>query len=574
MRAAAAVIALLITAAPLSGQSPTRQVPGTIRSGIAVVPVDVRVLDRDGKPITDLKQDDFTLFEDGVPQSILQFASQALTPQEPVADVRPAMRRNTPPAASAAASAPPKHRTFLIVLGRGRLQHPAKGVDAMIRFVRERLLPQDQVAVLAYNRATDFTTSHESVALVLERFKAGHESIESKLFHRQAGLTGLYGDKAFAPKIQTLIDDIFSAPGAPEFRTVPPGRVTDSGRIADDSRQRADAMLQGDLADSGARGDDGMSLDDFIGTNAQTTTDLENLYTGIEYLRYIEGEKRLLFVTERGLFLPRQEDDMSLGAIANDARVVLDTIRTGGVGGGPPPSRNNPAPLPGPNWAERFAAMSLRTLSEVTGGHSSLYAYADKAAQKIDESSRFTYLLGYSSTNGDLNGRYRRITVKVNRPGAIVHYRQGYYGRAQLVPFDRREFLTYSRVLAAAMYPNQIYDIRLGLKTRLVKGESDRSDLVAEIKIDLKRVKFTEKDGWQTAQLDLSIYTTNADGRGVGEMYRKFNLALSPEEYQKALKDGVSYTMRLATRGAVRWAKVVVYDYDGDVIGTIDTRVY
>ncbi len=548
-----------------------QQVPGTIRSGIAVVPVDVRVLDRHGKPITDLKQEDFTVVEDGVVQSIVQFASHALTPMDPPADGTPVRRRTT---AAEAPSGPLNHRTFLIVLGRGRLQHPAKGLDAMMQFVRERLLPQDQVAVLAYNRATDFTTNHEAVAVMLERFKRGHESIESKLFHAQSGLTGLYGDKAFAPKIQAQIDDIFSTPGAPEFRTVPPGRVTDSGRIQDDSRRKADALLSGDLTNSGAPGEDGMSLDDFIGTNSQTTTDLENLYTGIEYLRYLEGEKRLLFVTERGLFLPRQEDDMSLAAIANDARVVLDTIRTGGVGGGGMVSRNNPAPLPGPNWAERFAAQSLRTLSEITGGHSSLYAYADTAAQKIDESSRFTYLLGYSSTNTNMNGRYRRIAVKVNRPGATLHYRQGYYGRPQLVPFDRREFLTYSRVLAAAMYPNQIYDIKLGLKAKLVKGATDYSDLVAEIKIDLKRVTFTEKEGRLTSQLDLSLYTTNADGRGVGEMFRKFDMSFTPYQYKQALKDGVSYTMRLATRGGVRWAKVVVYDYEGDVIGTIDTRVY
>jgi hypothetical protein len=129
-------------------------------------------------------------------------------------------------------------------------------------------------------------------------------------------------------------------------------------------------------------------------------------------------------------------------------------------------------------------------------------------------------------------------------------------------------------VLAAALYPNEIRDIKLGLKTRLERGQTDRSDLVAEIKIDLKRVKFIEKDGRLTSQLDLSLYTTNADGRGVGEMYRKFNLSFTPEQHKQALDDGVTYTMRLATRGGVRWAKVVVYDYAADVIGSIDTRVY
>ena len=40
-------------AAPLSAQQPP---PPTFRTGVIMVPVDVRVLDREGKPVTDLKQ--------------------------------------------------------------------------------------------------------------------------------------------------------------------------------------------------------------------------------------------------------------------------------------------------------------------------------------------------------------------------------------------------------------------------------------------------------------------------------------------------------------------------------------
>jgi VWFA-related protein len=547
-----------------------RQVPGTIRSGITVVPVDVRVLDRDGRPITDLTQADFTIFEDGMPQVIRQFTAHALTPEAPVPGLRPAMRSS--PGSDAG---PIKHRTFLIVLGRGRLQHPAKGVDALITFVRERLLPQDQVAVLAYNRATDFTTDHASIAALLERFRSEHEGIESKLFHGFSDLQGLFGSKKIPPKAQAQIDRVFDGGGSVASRTVPPGRVTDAGRIAEDARLATETMLGGDLTASGERapGSD-MSLNEHIGATVQTTSDLVNLYTGIEYLRYIEGEKHLLFVTERGLFLPRVEDDMSLGAMANDARVVLDTIQTGGVSGGPPPSRGNRAPMPGPSFTETFALQSLRTLSQLTGGHGSIYAYADEAMQQIDRGSRFHYLLGYSSSNGNWDERYRRIKVQINRPGATAHYRQGYYARQQLVPYDRREFLTYSRVLAAALYPQEINDIQLRLKADLTRGEGGSGEIIAEIRIDLKRVGFVEKNGRQTAQLDISIYTAKSDGRGVGEMYRKFDLSLTPEEHKKALKDGVSYTMRLATRGSAQLVKVVVYDYTADVIGTAETKVY
>ena len=546
-----------------------QQVPGTIRSGITIVPVDVRVVDRDGKPVTDLKESDFTILEDGVAQTIRQFAVQALTPEQPIPGAKPPLRSS--PGADAG---PRRHRTFLIVLGRGRLQHPAKGVDGLIEFVRRRLLPQDQVAVLAYNRATDFTTDHAAIAAVLERFKRTHESIESKLVHAYAGLVGIYGTRPVPAKVQAQVDEMFRGSGALDFRTVPPGRVTNAGRIADDSRQATETMLSGDMTQPNERGAGEMSLNEYINTNAQTTTDLENLYTGIEYMRYIDGEKHLIFVSERGLFLPRVEDDNNLGAMANDARVVLDTIQTGGLSGGPPPTATSRPPLPGPSFTETFALQSLKKMAELTGGHGSIYSYADRALERIDQASRFQYQLGYSSTNGNWDGRYRKITIKVNRPGVTAHYRHGYYGRQQLVPFDRQEFLTYSRVLAAAMFPSEISDIRVRVKADLIDGEGDTKDLVAEITIDLKRVAFVEKDGRRTAQLDLSVYCINADGRGVGEMFRKFTLSLTPEEHARALKDGVSYTMRVTNRGSVRWAKVVVYDYAADVIGTREVRVY
>ena len=74
-----------------------------------------------------------------------------------------------------------------------------------------------------------------------------------------------------------------------------------------------------------------------------TRQDLGSIYTGIEYLRFIEGEKRLLYVSTDGLFLPRAEDDLSLAAVANDARVAIDTVQTGGLYADPPGLRSPPA---------------------------------------------------------------------------------------------------------------------------------------------------------------------------------------------------------------------------------------
>jgi VWFA-related protein len=564
------------TMVPLAQQPP--RVPGTFRSSIALVPVDVRVLDRNGKPITDLTQADFTLLEDGVRQDIRHFSSHAIT----AAEVEPSAAR--PMRDAGATDLPPQtRRTFLIVLGRGRLEGPSKGLEAALGFVRERLFPQDEVAVLAYNRATDFTTEHELAAQTIERFRDAHHSIEAKLVHGVSGLAGIYGTRSIPVRIQSQIDEIFRGTEGLGFRRVPPGRITDAGRIADDAKRVVDRAISADPgaivadrerplqdpSDPTSRGD--FSLEEFVLNNTQTMSDLENLYTGIEYLRYLEGEKHLVFITERGLFLPRLEDDTSIAAMANDARVVIDTIQTGGVSGGP--IMNGRLPLaPGPSFTETFAVGTLRTMAELTGGHASIYSYADKAVEHIDRSTRFQYLLGYAPAGAMWDGAYRRITVKVNRPDVEVAYRQGYYARRQLVPYDRQEFLTYSRISAAALYPEAIRDIKLKVKTSIKRSDEGLAAVV-DLQIDPERLALEVKGTDREGELDVAIFCWDAEGRSVGELWKVVQVTLNADTYPLAVRSGVPYTITVPVRSHPRTIKIVVYDYRGDVVGTAENRI-
>ena len=51
---------------------------------------------------------------------------------------------------------------------------------------------------------------------------------------------------------------------------------------------------------------------------------------------------------------------------------------------------------------------------------------AAAAFRRIEEDMRFHYLLGYSPSNENYDGKFRSITVKVKRPGVQVQTRQGY----------------------------------------------------------------------------------------------------------------------------------------------------
>src|SRR5438552_609411 len=109
-------------------QTPAQQPQVTYRTRTTLVPIDVRVIDRDGKPVTDLTQEDFTVYENNALQKISHFSAQALVPQQVSAtDLKAGLSREADDELK-----PQTRRIFLIVLGRGRLQPPSKGVDAML----------------------------------------------------------------------------------------------------------------------------------------------------------------------------------------------------------------------------------------------------------------------------------------------------------------------------------------------------------------------------------------------------------------------------------------------------------
>ena len=71
-------VAFLGAAAALAGQQPPISKPAdqpTFRSSVTTVPIDVRVVDSDGNPITDLDAGDFTVIENGVRQQIRHFST-------------------------------------------------------------------------------------------------------------------------------------------------------------------------------------------------------------------------------------------------------------------------------------------------------------------------------------------------------------------------------------------------------------------------------------------------------------------------------------------------------------------
>jgi Ca-activated chloride channel family protein len=73
----------------------------------------------------------------------------------------------------------------------------------------------------------------------------------------------------------------------------------------------------------------------------------------------------------------------------------------------------------------------LRSLAQETGGRSFFPAHVQelpKIYESISQELSTLYSLAYSSKNPLRNGAWRRIVVRVTRPGLLTRTRQGYYG--------------------------------------------------------------------------------------------------------------------------------------------------
>ena len=77
------------------------------------------------------------------------------------------------------------------------------------------------------------------------------------------------------------------------------------------------------------------------------------------------------------------------------------------------------------------AEFVLRQLAQETGGRSFFPATVNelpKIYEQISQELSTLYSIGYSSRNPSRNGAWRRIVVRVARPGMLARTRQGYYG--------------------------------------------------------------------------------------------------------------------------------------------------
>jgi len=425
---------------------------------------------RTGKPITDLKQGDFTIAEDGTPQEIRLFISSRSRRR------RRCLRRRgrflsqafSPPSGRAArALAPQRARIFLFVLGSGRLHGgPVKGLDAAIDFIRHRLLPQDFVAASATTAPPTSRTDHEVIARVVERFPRRNDAIMATVLQHVSGLGGVYGSRGMPPVVQGRIDAVFAGPARHAVREDrgrrerPVGRPAARrhakarrGRVRRRRRRRAPGASERLGRRRALPSIDWSGFDQFAATSALTMQDLGNLYAAIAYMQKIEGEKHLVFITESGPAC-RGATTSPTSRGGRQRRVAVDIVQTGEAfdvtsNGWLRASRRTPEGLP------RSRRTDPRRSTDWTDDAKWVPAGLLPAQREM--------------------GRQRAARDGEGEPGECnVVYRRGYLAYPGGREFDRRAYLTRFRLAAATSRNADLADIKVTLAAAAATIDGNR----------------------------------------------------------------------------------------------------
>ena len=541
----------LVGLAVLSGQDAPQK--PSFRTAVALVPVNVSVVGSDGQPVLDLKKEDFTILEDGVPQEIRHFSLENVVAETSNTRAGETVARRNVPVLELA---PQQRRVFLVALTTWRgstIQEPNKALDALQEFVRTRLLPQDVIAVMAYNRATAFTTNDSAIFEVIERYRARSEKIGSLLEEYFSGLRAVYGSGKVPDTIQREIDGVFDVPAASMRQLSAMERPIRTG---------ATSPIPNPFASADDNAIAVMEYDQFVSRTLRSMQGLSQVFAGIQYMRNMEGQKRLLYIGP-GMFLPSTDADNNIAAMANDARVALDMIQAGGIEGSPV-HLGRVAVTAGAGFAESFNFASLRSLAQQTGGESSIAEFTKPALDRLDIVTRTQYLVGYYPKNNDWNAKYRRIEVRVNRPNVEVVWRQGYYARQDRAAYDPKDLFTSTRISDAARFQRGVKDIELKAEVR---------DNVATITIDISKVTFKTVDNRRVGQLRVAVFFGDARQKLIDERSNTIDLNFTEEDYRKYLTTGVEYRCPVPANLKPTYMKVVVYNYDADLLGSLEKEL-
>ena len=497
---------------------PERQNPAvTFKVEVNYVEVDAVVTDASGRFVTDLRKEDFEVFEDGKRQEVSSFGLVNIPVER--ADAPLFVPRAVEPDI-ATNERPFDGRVYVLVLDDVHTDAMRSGLvrAAARRFVDTQLGANDLAAVVTVRgtaASQEFTSSRRLLNAAIDRFMG--RSLRSASLNR--------------------LDDYN------RLRSMAAG----SDKPADaEEHERA--------------------------YNARST--LSAIRNIADFMASVRGRRKAVVLFSEGVDYDiadvfnnpaasdvRQETFEAIAA-ATRANVSIYGVDArglsglAGVGGGAEfpgvPADADPALRLGTEGMQdelRISQDSLRVLSEETGGFAAV-STNDFAGvfDRIRADNSTYYVLGYYPANDRRDGKLRKIEVRVNRPGVTVRSRKGYVaprGKAPSTKAVDAKAGTSPALRETLNSPLAISGLRLAVSAAPFKGDGSMASVLLVMQCDGRDLRFTEKNGRFEGELELSAIAIDKDGKVRDGMQQTLSMPLKPESYKMVSRVGVRLLSRL-----------------------------
>lgn len=548
-RTSIAIAFVLLLSAPVFGQSSRQSesakqqaaIDDVVRISVTLVQVDAVVTDRRGRIITDLKPEEFELYQDGKKQRITHFSFIAAEPAvaTPVAE-RPSVA--APPVPPVNLRPERVRRTIALVVDDLTLSFESTVVvrEALRKFVDREMQSGDLVAIIRAGAGVG----------ALQQFTTDKRILYAAIDRVRFNMTGRARIGAFAPisgQRTSLQDD-------------------QDDRVAFEDLERFREELFS------------------VGT-------LGAVNYVVRGLRDLPGRKSVILMSEGFRIFDRDRDNSRireslrrLTDLANRASVVVYTIDPRGLQPLGLTAADDVSGLTRQQVESQFESRrneffdsqeGLSYLAHETGGlfvrnTNNIHGGIVRAL----EDQNGYYLLAYEpdqSTFRREGGRakFHKLHVAVTRPGLRVRYRNGFYGvpdaEARPSPSTPGQ-----RLAAAITSPFASGDLRLKLTSLFGNDAAAGSFVRSMLHIDTSGLTFTrEEDGTHKTVFDIVAITFGDNGIVVDQISRSYTLRAPDEGYKRILLEGLIYTINLPIKKAGAYQlRTAVLDAETNRVGS------
>jgi VWFA-related protein len=487
-RGLAAILACTLPTAVLLSQD--SQSDYVFRSRSELVLVNVTVRDKNGNLVRDLKREDFTILEDNKPQQVVSFdlenteaAVSTETLEAPLLATGKLPKAVAAPGVSEAATRALKdHRLIVLFFDLSSMQPDEidHAVTAADHYLDQQMSAADLVSVISLSSSLtvhqDFTSDKASLKKVLADLNlGGGQGFEE-------GTTG-------------------TTEGTPD--TAQPFTVDDTEYNIFNTDRRLEALRS--VADKLSRVDERKSLIYFSSGMDRTG---------------IENESELRATTNAAVRANMAIYTMDMRGL--QALVPGGEAQNASLRGTSPYSGQATLNALNSNFTTQE---TLVTLAGDTGGKAFLDSNDfSKIFTGVQQDTSLYYLLGYHSNNPARDGRFRRITVRVNRPGLKLEFRRGYYAPADFQHSTRED---RERQLEEELTSDlATTDLPIYLSASYFRLATNRFYVPVSVVVPGSQIPFSHTNDEDRASLDFLGAVLGPDKRPLKEVRETVRLSL------------------------------------------------